>query len=244
MFKPDADRRALDAAARPYLECMEERTPPPPVEVIAYDAEGRELERWHEPLPVPAVLPAIEIPWERPSFGGDTGGEPVVLATGRAPEGARYEWFVERMGAGAGSGICTTLWWPRYAQLRAHGSCGGDGLPPEFAFRQRRSDSGPVMAKPHGFLDAEEPATRHFMLSGYARPQVARVRVLWEGHEAPVELTRVSGGPLERIGRSEPFGFWVTFVPRSARHAEFEIVSYGEDGGEIGRYRYRSDVTN
>jgi hypothetical protein len=54
----------------------------------------------------------------------------------------------------------------------------------------------------------------------------------------------VSGAQLDRIGAAKPFGFWVTFVPPSARHAEFEIVSYGEGGGEIGRYRYSSDVTN
>ena len=247
IYDRDADPRALERAARPYLECIEERTPPPPVEVIAYDAEGRELERWREPIPVPAVVPEEPIPWdERPGSGDDAVGEPVVLAAGRAPEGARYEWYVERLGDGKGemTGLCNTLWWPRFAQVGAHGSCGGRGLPPETAFRQRRNDSGPVMAKPYGFLDAEEPATKHFMLSGYARPQVARIRVLYEGGESPVELTRMSGALLDRIGASEPFGFWVTFVPRSARHAEFEIVSYGGGGDEIGRYRYRSDVTN
>jgi hypothetical protein len=246
MYNPDADPRALDAAARPYLECMEERTPPPPVEVIAYDAEGRELERWHEPLPVPALVPEGEIPWpKRPDSGDDAIGEPVVIAAGRAPEGARYKWYVERLGDEKGemTGVCTTLWWPRFAQVGAHGACGPE-TPPESAFRQRRNAPGPVMAKPHGFLDAEEPATEHFMLSGYARPQVARVRVLYEGREAPVDLTRMSGALLDRIGAAEPFGFWVTFVPRSARHAEFEIVSYGEGGDELGRYRYRSDVTN
>jgi hypothetical protein len=62
--------------------------------------------------------------------------------------------------------------------------------------------------------------------------------------EASVELTRPSGALLHRIGAAKPFGFWVTFVPRSARHAEFEVVSYGEGGDEIGRCRYRSDVTN
>jgi hypothetical protein len=65
-----------------------------------------------------------------------------------------------------------------------------------------------------------------------------------DGREAPVELKRLSGELLNRIGASKPSGFWVTFVPRPARHAEFEIVSYGEGGDEIGRYRYRSEVTN
>jgi hypothetical protein len=83
------------------------------------------------------------------------------------------------------------------------------------------------------------------MLSGYARPRVERVRVVWAGgSEAPVELFEVTPEQADRMGATEPFGFWVTFVPRSARHAEFEIVSYGEGGEEIGRYRYRSEVTN
>jgi hypothetical protein len=246
MYQLDADPSALKRAERPWVECLEERMPAPPVEVIAYDAEGRELERWHEPVPLPPVVPEEPIPWDkRPARGGDK-GEPVVLAAGRAPEGARYEWYVERLGEGEGdfTGVCNTLWWPNFAQVGAHGSCGGDGLPPETAFRQRKNASGPVMARQYGFLDGAEPATRHYMLSGYARPQVDRVRVLWDGGEAPVELTRVSGELLDRIGSEEPFGFWVTFVPPSARHAEFEIVSYDEGGAEIGRYRYRSDVTN
>jgi hypothetical protein len=247
MYKPDADPRALEAAARPYLECMEERTPPPPVEVIAYDAEGRELERWHEPLPVPAVLPEGEIPWDRRPGTGEGAGEPSVLAAGRAPEGARYEWYVEPLGNGDGgvTGVCVTLWWPRFAQAGAGGSC-GPGIPPESAFKQRRNASGPVPARPFGFLDAAEPATEHFMLSGFARSRVERVRLIWDGGrgEAPVELFPVTPGEAERMGASEPFGYWVSFVPRSARHAEFEVVSYGEGGGEIGRYRYRSDVTN
>jgi hypothetical protein len=248
MYDPDADPRAVEAAARPYLDCMEERTPPPPVEVIAYDAEGRELERWHEPLSVPAVVPEGPIPWdERPVSGDDAIGEPVVLAAGRAPEGARYEWYVERLGNEDGevTGICQMLWWPRFAQAGAGGAC-GPAIPPDTAFKQRRNASGPVLARPYGFLDAGEPATEHYMLSGYARPRVERVRVVWAGgsEEAPVELFEVTPEEADRMGAAEPFGFWVTFVPRSARHAEFEIVSYGEGGGEIGRYRYSSDVTN
>jgi hypothetical protein len=90
------------------------------------------------------------------------------------------------------------------------------------------------------------PATEHFMVSGYARPQVERVRVVWDGgrQEGPVELFPVTPEKAERMGATEPFGYWVGFVPRSARHAVFEIVSYGEGGEEIGRYRWRSEVTN
>ncbi len=167
------------------------------------------------------------------------------MATGRAPEGNRYEWFVAPTEGDDGEvvGACTTLWWPRYEQVGAHGSCGPQ-VPPVSAYGRRRPEE--VMAKPFGFLDAEVPATEHFMLSGYARPHVERVRVVWDGgrQEAPAELFHVTPEKAEQMGAAEPFGFWVTFVPRSARHAEFEIVSHGEDGGEIGRYEYRSDVTN
>jgi hypothetical protein len=197
---------------------------------------------------VPAVVPDQPIPWEeRPVSGHDAVGEPVVLAAGRAPEGARYEWYVERLGNEDGevTGICQMLWWPRFAQAGAGGAC-GTGIPPEAAFKQRRNPSGPVLARPYGFLDAAEPATEHFMLSGFARQQVDRVRLTWDDarDEAPVELFPVTPEKAERMGASGPFGYWVSFVPRSARHAEFEVVSYGEDGDEIGRYEYRSDVTN
>jgi len=163
----------------------------------------------------------------------------------RAPEGARYEWYVEQTADDEGElfGVCTTLWWPPYEQVGAHGSCGSQ-VPPETAYGRRRPEE--VMAKPFGFLDAEVPATEHFMLSGYARPQVARVRLVWEGgrQEALVELFRVTPEEADRMGAAEPFGYWVGFVPRSARHAVFDVVAYGEGGAEIGRYEYRSDVTN
>jgi hypothetical protein len=83
-------------------------------------------------------------------------------------------------------------------------------------------------------------------LTVVARPQVERVRVVWDGgrQEGPVELFQVTPAKAERMGATEPFGYWVGFVPRSARHAEFVIVAYGAGGEEIGRYRWRSDVTN
>jgi hypothetical protein len=230
---------------RPHAECMDEHMPPSPVTIIAYDDRGRELDRWEEPLVLPPratleTLPRDPRPWDkRPTTGEEA--DPVVLAEGRAPEGARYEWFVQ--GMDDADGMCITLWWPRYAQVGAHGSCGG-GVPPETAYGRRRPEE--VMAKPYGFLDAEVPATEHFMLSGYARARVERVRLVWdEGRqEGPVELFPVSPEKAERVGARGPFGYWVGFVPRSARHAVFEVVAYGAGGEEIGRYRYRSEVTN
>jgi hypothetical protein len=238
------DRETVERLMRPYEECLDEREPPSPITIIAYDEQGRELDRYEEPIIIPpelsaTLLPEGPRPWpERPS-DQDEATEPVVLASGRAPEGARWEWFVEGMADDDGDvmGSCTTVWWPLYAQVGAHGSCGSP-LPP--------GQPEQVMAKPHGFLDAAVPATEHFMLSGYARPRVERVRLVWdEGRqEAPVDLFRVTPEKAERMGATGPFGYWVSFVPRSARHAVFEVVAYGAGGDEIGRHRYRSEVTN
>jgi hypothetical protein len=243
------DPEAVERLMRPHQECMDEQMPPSPVTIIAYDEQGDEVERWEEPLVLPPTaaaetLPRDPRPWDKRPTDAEP-GEVVVMATGRAPEGARYEWFVHLTKAETGEvvGVCTTLWWPRYQQVGAHGSCGPQ-VPPETAYGRRRPEE--VMAKPYGFLDAEVPATEHFMLSGYARPRVERVRVVWDGgrQEAPVELFHVTSDKAKRMGAAGPFGYWVSFVPRSARHAEFEIVSYGEGDGEIGRYQYRSEVTN
>jgi hypothetical protein len=244
------DPEAVERLMRPLEECMDEHMPPSPVTIIAYDEEGRELDRWEEPLALPPTaatetLPREPRPWDERPSDLDEATEPVVLAEGRAPEGARYEWFVEETATEDGEvvGACITLWWPRYEQVGAHGACGSQ-VPPDTAYGRRRPEE--VMAKPYGFLDAEVPATEHFMLSGYARARVERVRLVWdEGRqEAPVDLFRVTPEKAERMGAPGPFGYWVSFVPRSARHAVFEILAYGAGGDEIGRYEYRSEVTN
>jgi hypothetical protein len=244
------DPETIERIMRPHEKCMDERTPPSPVTMIAYDEQGQELDRWEEPIVLPPraaaeTLPRGPRPWDKRPTDSEKATDHVVLAAGRAPEGARYEWFVEETADEDGEvvGVCTTLWWPRYQQAGAGGSC-GPAMPPETAYGRRRPEE--VMAKPYGFLDAAVPATEHFMLSGYARPQVQRVRLVWAGgsREAPVDLVHLTREKAEKMGATEEFGYWVSFVPHSARHAEFEVVAYGRDGDEIGRYEYRSDVTN
>jgi hypothetical protein len=246
----DPDPETVERLMRPYEECLDEREPPSPITIIAYDEHGRELDRYEEQIIIPpelsaTLLPQGPRPWPERPTDQDEATDPVVLASGRAPEGARWEWFVEGMADDDGEvmGACNTVWWPQYQQAGAHGSCGSP-LPPDTAYGRRRPEQ--VMAKPYGFLDAAVPATEHFMLSGYARPGVEGVRVVWVGgtQEAPVELFRVTPEKADRMGAAGPFGYWVTFVPRPARHAVFEIVAYGAGGDEIGRYEYRSEVTN
>jgi hypothetical protein len=235
---------AQPEASAPYRACLDELMPPSPVEVIAYDEHGRELARQAEPLiiPAPASGPNFGRPAGRPSHP-DAAGKPVVLATGHAPDGARYEFFVERF-AGAGGqvyGRCLSFWWPGVAL--GSGYCGPE-LPPSTAFGRRHPER--VAAKPFGFLHEGGPVTKHLMLSGFARPGVSTVRVIYTddrgAHAAPVELTRVDGELRERIAASQPFGFFVSFVPRAALRGPIEVVAYDDAGRELSRVRHRDPL--
>jgi hypothetical protein len=252
-FEPDpaslpqnGDRKALERAFRPLRACQEREMPPSPFEYVAYDENGNELERIGEPLIAAAVRPPATIVAEgreepgdkrapRPSQGD---GDATVLLTGRSPDGALYEFHVQPTKHGS----CMTLWWPYVLGAGGSGSC-GPGIPPERAFGRRNPED--VFAKPFGFVDEAPQATTHRHLSGFARPNVSRVRVVYrdrddEQHDAPVKLVPVSGSKLEAIEASEPFGYWIAFLPRSAgRRPPIEVIAYGEDGEQLGRYEHR-----
>jgi hypothetical protein len=76
-------------------------------------------------------------------------------------------------------------------------------------------------------------------VDGFARPNVARVRVVYRDragarHEAPVKLVQVTPEELGAIEASEPFGRWIAFVPRSAGRAPLEITAYDDAGRRLG----------
>jgi hypothetical protein len=103
------DPETLERIMRPHEECMDEHMPPSPVTIIAYDDQGRELDRYEELLVLPpratlATLPRNPRPWDKRPTDSDGATGHVVLATGRAPEGARYEWYVEETAAQDGEG--------------------------------------------------------------------------------------------------------------------------------------------
>jgi hypothetical protein len=230
------DVEAVQRAMKPYRDCLDEHKPPSPIETIAYDERGRELERFKEPIMFPAPRPPLAAPeaerGKRPVHG-DADGEPVVLAAGRAPDGAEYEFFVERFDES--DGRCVTHWWPRVPMGPANGHC-GPGLPPRTAFGRRHPER--IAAKAFGFLGDEAPATEHYMLSGFTRPNVARVEVVYKDRagrpvDAPVELTQVAGALARRMGADGPFGYFVGFVPPAARRQAVEVVAYDEDGAEL-----------
>jgi hypothetical protein len=84
------------------------------------------------------------------------------------------------------------------------------------------------------------------MLSGYARPSVRRVRIVYEGkdgrrHDAPVNLRQVGGKLAERIDAREPAGYWLAFLPRSVgKRPTVEVIAYDESGKILSRLDYRA----
>jgi hypothetical protein len=240
------DRRRAERALRicagmpleRYRRCMDRNGPVSPVEYVALDKRGRVLERMEEPLALPA--PRGERPpgprlTKRPRIPGAV-GKPVVLVTGRAPGGRRYEWYVERYKDDSRvDGSCTILWWPNQT-VPPSSSC-GPGLPPAGVFGLRHPKR--VFARPFDFLSQDRTATRYVMLSGFARPGATRVAVTYDGRQAPVDLIRVDGALRERVAADRPFGFFVAFVAPRARRGPIEVSAYDSAGRLLSRYEHR-----
>jgi hypothetical protein len=240
------DRKAAERAVAPYRRCIEAHGPASPVRYIALGKDGHVVGRMREPLMIAAprrLVPLGPRVTKRP-VDPRTAGKPVVLARGRSPDGARYEWFVSHFEDKHGKvyGNCEDLWWPG-ARVTSGGFC-GPGLPPPGAFGRRHPER--VFAKPFGFLEDARPATRYLMLSGYARPSVDRVAVVYRGrdgkrHRAPVELNPVDAALAKRMAASGPFGFFVAFVRRDGRKQPIEVIAYDASGAVLSRYEHRND---
>lgn len=234
---------ATAPAPSPADDCLAGRLPPGPFEYVAYDESGHVLGRTREPLIPASVRPTSTIAAEgheepedrrarRPAQTGATHG--TLLMSGRSPDGALFEIYLEQ----SKYGTCLGTWWPYVPSLGSVGAC-GDGLPPSTAFGRRNPEE--VFAKPYGFLGDAAEATTHRVLSGYARTNVDRVEVIYTErgggrHEAPVKLVHATASMLEKFESSEPFGYWIAFVPRSAGHRPIEVVAYDGDGGRLGTF--------
>jgi hypothetical protein len=222
-------------------KCYERLMPRGPFEYVAYDENGKVLDRRYEPLVAAMVRPPSLIEAEGHEEPRDKRGRlpsqskedvTATVMSGRTPDGALYEFYLDR----SEYGDCLSIWWP-YARAAGWGFCGGDSLPPSTAFGRRNPEA--VFAKPFGFLNDAPEATATRVISGFARTNVARVRVVYldrDGgrHEAPVQLEQVGAAKLERFPGSNPFGFWVAFVPRSAGHRPIEVTAYADDGKRLG----------
>jgi hypothetical protein len=223
----------------PADDCLAGRLPVGPFEYVAYDRGGQVLERITEPLTAASVRPASTIEAEgreepgdrrarRPAETGSTNA--TIIMTGRSPDGALFEVFVEQ----TDYGTCLANWWP-YSPDSGVGGC-GDGLPPSTAFGRRHPER--VFAKPYGFLNDASEATTHRVLSGFARTSVERVEVTYRDgdggqHQAPVKLVQATASMLKEFKGSKPFGYWVAFVPRSAGHRPIDVTAYGANGERL-----------
>lgn len=224
----------------PADDCLAGRLPVGPFEYVAYDENGDVLEQMHEPLIAASVRPVSTIQAEGREEPGDervrriqeTGSKAsTVLMSGRSPDGALYEVYVELSDYGTGIGI----FWP-YVMSAGYGAYGDGGLPPSTAFGRRNPED--VFAKPYGFLNDASEATVHRVLSGFARTSVERVEVLYQDsdggkHQAPVKLVQATAAKLKQFKSSEPFGYWVAFVPRSAGHQPLDVIAYGANGERL-----------
>jgi hypothetical protein len=257
------DTETLERAFAPLERCMKEHLPSSPIEYVAYDEQGRELERLTEPLIAYIRPPSADEPegreqpgdkrWRIPTGPGES--DPVVLLSGRAPDGALYELYTTHFEEnGAPFGNCVSMWWPYVREAMVGGSC-GPGLPPETAFGRRHPET--VAAKPYGFLSAlAAAATKYWVLDGYARPNVDRVHVRYRDrkggwHDAPVKLVQIDGERLARAKADAPFGVFVAFVPRSVDRCQggraedcmaLEVTAYGADGRRLSRVRHQTDL--
>jgi hypothetical protein len=244
----DADMATVEEAMEPFRKCWDRHMPPSPFEYVAYDDEGREINRFEEPLVTAMYLRAGDVEPAGHEKAGDErqrwedvsrGRRPEVVMSGRAPDGALYEVVVSRHGSDM---TCTTMWWPYVKHVLTGGDCGG--FPPETAYGRR--EPAKIAARPWGFLANVPQVSAHSMLSGYAREAVSRVRVVYRGrdgerHDAPLKLARVRGAILERLDADEPFGFWVAFLPRSAGgNPMVEVIAYDESGRVVSRIDYRA----
>lgn len=246
-FEPDPreareirGRKAIERAFKPLIDCHKRHMPRGPFEYVAYGENGQELERITEPLVPAMVRPPTTIEAEGreepgdkrlppPSESGSRG--PRIIMSGRAPDGALFEFYVEQSKYGS----CMFSWWP-YGSGDGLGSC-GPGLPPETAYGRR--DPERVFAKPYGFLNEAPSATTSRFVSGFARPSVERVRVIYrdrdgDRHDAPVQLVQVTDAVLGKIEATEPFGYWIAFIPRLAGHRPLETIAYAENGDRLG----------
>ena len=245
-FEPDPaeareirGRKAMERAFKPLFDCHKRHMPTGPFEYVAYDEDGHELERMTEPLVAAMVRPPSTIEAEGREEPGDkrlpppsesrSRGRKVVM-TGRAPDGALFEFYVEQ----SKYGTCMQIWWPYSGG--GTGACGPE-LPPETAYGRRNPER--VFAKPYGFLNEEPHATTSRFVGGFARPNVERVRVVYRDrqggrHDAPVQLVQVTDSTLGKIEPTEPFGYWIAFIPRLAGHRPIDTIAYAENGDRLG----------
>jgi hypothetical protein len=143
----------------------------------------------------------------------------IVLAAGRAPDGARYEFVIERLPEparsaprGEDSGRCLNIEWPdaRVGQISPQFGC-DPTFPPATVDKNAVKWQGAMF---------DPSYTTHVQVAGLARSDVTDVRIRYKDkagawRDAPVDFFTVTGALRERAGADGPFGVFLGFLPQS-----------------------------
>ena len=205
-------------------------------------------------LAEPGEPPTVDVPRSRRALGADPTGA-VVVASGRAPDGARYEFVFERVAEpgrsdppAAGVRQCLNIEWPdaRVGQISPQFGC-YPRLPPAVV--------GESVVKWQGAM-FDPNYTGRVQIAGLARSDVSAVRILYK-HEhgarrdATVHFSRVSTPLGERLGADGPFGVFIGFLPQAwlgygalydPRHCPPQEHRYDPDAIEVIAYNANGEL--
>jgi hypothetical protein len=167
-------------------------------------------------LAEPGDPPTVKGPRQRGGLQQEPTGS-VVLAAGRAPDGARYEFVLEHVAEPAKSklpagyfGHCLNIEWPdaRTGPISPQFGC-YPTFPPAAIDR--------AVVKRQGAM-FDPTYTSHVQIAGLARADVSDVRILYKDQhgvmsDARVDFARVTGAVRERAGADGAFGVFIAFLP-------------------------------
>jgi hypothetical protein len=205
-------------------------------------------------LAKPGDPPTVDGPRPR----GSLKQEPIssmVLASGRAPGGVRYEFVLERFPEPAKSvpaaedfRYCLNIEWPdaRSGQINPQFGC-YRAFPPAVVDRAIVKRGGAIF---------DPSYTSHVQIAGLARSDVSDVRILYKDEhgakrEARVDFARVTGPPLERAGANGPVGVFIGFLPPAwlgyganydPRPCPPEELAYDPDAIEVIAYDHQGQA--
>jgi hypothetical protein len=142
---------------------------------------------------------------------------PIVVAAGRAPDGVRYEFVLERFPEPAKSDPpaeafrqCLNIEWPdaRTGQISPQFGC-LQTFPPPAVDKTAVKWQGAMF---------DPSYTSHVQIAGVARSDVRDVRILFKDRhgakrDAPVDFATVTGALRKRAGADRPFGVFIGFLP-------------------------------
>jgi hypothetical protein len=169
-------------------------------------------------LAEPGDPPTVEGPRPRGGLQQEPTGS-IVVAAGRAPEGARYEFVLERVAEPAKSklpagyfGHCLNIEWPdaRTGQISPQFGCYRE-FPPAAVDESVVHPQGAIF---------DPTYTTHVQIAGFARADVSDVRILYKDRhgakrDAPVDFAGVTGALRQRAGADGPFGVFIGFLPQA-----------------------------